>query len=261
MEENRQIKVSLILTSYNCKENLIRTLKGIDAQDYNNIEIIIVDGKSKDGTLQIIKNYATYGKYPCKWISEKDKGIYDALNKGYFMSSGDIIAICNDLLLLQNAVSLMVSAIIDNNMDGAHADLIYATENEIKRVWRMREGCIQEGWMPGHPTLYLKREIYEKYGVYNINYKCSADYEFMVRILKDKKVHLAYVPKTIIRMYYGGTSTANAKSYWLSIKEAHNALVENKVKYAFFIDCIRTLRVIMQFVQARTYNKKEKRKL
>jgi len=228
-------------------------LDSIDTQDFEDIELIIVDGGSTDGTLQVIESYERIGKYPCKWISEKDNGIYDALNKGYYMSSGDIIAICNDLLLLRNAVSLMVRAIIDNDADGAHADLIYATDDKVKRFWKMGQGSIQKGWMPGHPTLYLRREVYEKYGVYDTNYRCSADYEFMVRILKDNTIKLEYVPETIIRMYYGGTSTASADSYMLSIKEAYHALVSNGVKHAGLITLLRTLRVSGQFMKAGMY--------
>lgn len=254
MKTSDSPKVSLIMTSYNCRENIKLTLKSVDTQDYQNIEIIIVDGESGDGTVEVIEEYSKHGKYPCNWISEKDKGLYDALNKGYYMATGDIIAVCNDLFVVSNAVSLMVNAIINNRADGAHADLIYATDSEVKRYWHMGEGRLQEGWMPGHPTLYLKREVYEKYGLYDVNYKCSADYEFMVRILKDRTIKLAYVPKTIIRMFYGGTSTAGIGSYWISVKEAYKALVSNGIKRPSWIVFRRTLRVLKQFAKAGKYN-------
>lgn len=253
MKTSDSPKVSLIMTSYNCRENIKRTLKSVDTQDYENIEIIIVDGESGDGTVQIIEEYSKHGKYPCNWISEKDKGIYDALNKGYDMATGDIIAVCNDLFLLPNAVSLMVNAIIDNRADGVHADLIYATDSKVKRYWRMGEGRIQDGWTPGHPTLYLKRDVYEKYGLYDVNYRCAADYEFMVRILKDGTIKLAYVPKTIIRMFYGGTSTAGIGNYWVSVTEAHKALVLNGIKRPLWIGFRRTLKVLKQFAKAGEY--------
>lgn len=246
-------KMSLILTSYNCRENIIRTLESIEQQDYPNIEIVIVDGMSTDGTCDIIKEYASKTKHICKWISEKDNGIYDAMNKGYKLATGEVIAFFNDLFLMKNAVSSMVYAIYKNNVDGAHADLIYASDNEVKRIWKMGNGNIRLGWMPGHPTLYLKRDVYEKYGLYKPEYKCSADYEFMVRILKDGNVKLVYVNKVIIRMFYGGTSTANASSYWLSIKEAHRALVENKIQFGWLIVFLRTIKVFIQFVKAGKY--------
>lgn len=245
------IKVSLILTCYNCKNNLTGTLKSILKQTYTNLEIIIVDGDSTDGTLDIIKefvqNYADI--YEIKWISEKDDGIYDAMNKGFNLSSGDIIAFFNDKFIKTNAVARMVNAIQDSGCDGAHADLVYVADNKVKRYWKMGEGSIRHGWMPGHPTLYLKREIYETYGLYNPKYRCSADFEFMVRILKDNKVKLVYVPETIIAMYYGGTSTANAGSYWISIKESHQALVDNGIKEGWIIILFRMLRTLWQFVK------------
>ena len=248
-------KVTLILTCYNSCYNLISTLDSILRQTYNNLEIVIVDGASKDGTIDVIKRFAVDYKerYSIKWISEPDHGIYDAMNKGYHMSTGDIIAFFNDKFLLDNAIEMMVNAIENTQSDGAHADLIYATDNKVKRYWKMGTGKIRQGWMPGHPTLYLKREVYEKYGLYRSEYRCSADFEFMVRILKDDKVKLTYVSRTIISMYYGGTSTASADSYWVSIKESHKALVDNGLKCGWVIILLRMIRTVMQFIDARFY--------
>jgi glycosyltransferase len=118
----------------------------------------------------------------------------------------------------------------------------------------MGQGEISKGWMPGHPTLYLKREVYEKYGLYNTKYKCSADYDFMVRILKDNQIKLAYIPEVLIRMYYGGTSNNNVRSYLVSILEAHASLRENKVKFAWWVIFRRSLRVMSQFKNSRNIN-------
>ncbi len=246
-------KVSLILTSFNCKVNIKRTLDSIEAQDYPDIEVIIIDGGSTDGTVDCVKQYAEETRFQCKWISEKDNGLYDAMNKGYKLSSGDIIAFFNDLFLAEDVVSLVVKTIEEKGVDGAHGDLIYATDESVRRYWKMGEGRIRRGWMPGHPTLYLKRKIYEEYGVYDASYKCSADYEFMVRILKDEKVKLAYIPQTLVRMYYGGTSTESLNSYILSLREAHRGLVQNHIKGAYWIDFLRTIKVLMQFARARSY--------
>ena len=252
MREN--IVVSLILTSFNCRENIKGTLKSIEEQDYAAIEVVIVDGASTDGTVDVIKEFAQNTKYKCKWISEKDEGLYDAMNKGFKLSTGDVMAFFNDLFLLPNAVSLMVEAMEKGNCDGAHADLIYADENnKIKRYWKRGEGTLKQGWLPGHPTLLLKREVYEKYGLYNTGYKCSADYEFMIRILKDGTIKLAYVPVTIIRMYYGGTSTGGAGSYMVSLREGHQALKKNGIKGAWWIDFRRTIKVFKQFIKAKQY--------
>lgn len=241
--------VSLILTTYNSEENLKRTLQSIEQQDYPEIQIVIKDGGSTDNTSSIIREYEKNCKYTVKWCSGKDTGIYDAMNQGYKMATGEIIVFFNDLFLNSNVVSKMVQAIEAHpECVGAHADLIYATDEKIIRYWRMGEQkSLYLGWMPGHPTLFLKREIYEKYGLYNSEYRIAADYEFMIRFLKDKENKLVYLPETIIRMYYGGTSTAGSGSYLISLKEGHKALKNNGIKCAVLIDVLRTIRVLLQF--------------
>lgn len=250
-------KVSVILTTYNNELNLEKTLASIEKQDYSNIEVIIKDGESTDGTLQLVRNYEKNSKYPVVWESKKDSGIYEAMNQGYALSTGDIIVFFNDVFIGTDVITKMVDAIEKVNPKtkkeyiGAHADLVYVEDEKIVRRWRMGEGKIWQGWMPGHPTLFLKRNIYEKYGLYRTDLKISADYEFMVRFLKDSKNQLAYLPETIISMFYGGTSSNGLSSYLVSLKEAHKALKLNKIKGAWFIQGIRTIRVLMQFVKAK----------
>lgn len=245
--------VSLILTTYNSEENLEKTLASIEKQDYPFIEVLIKDGGSTDRTLHIIDVYAKISKYTVKWRTGGDNGIYDAMNQGYQMATGDIIVFFNDLFQERTAVSEMIQTIeADPDCVGAHADLVYATEEKVIRYWKMGpQKSLYLGWMPGHPTLFLKREIYERYGLYNPDYRIAADYEFMIRFLKDKDNHLAYLPETIIRMYYGGTSTGSPGSYLLSLKEGHRALKENGIKGAFIIDLLRTGRVLLQFIVKR----------
>lgn len=242
------MKVSLILTTYNSRENLGRTLSSIDEQDYPDIEVVIKDGQSTDGTLDVIQDYAQRHNNVA-WVSTADTGIYDAMNQGYALATGDIIAFFNDMFTTPTAVSQFVQAIEAGGTGcmGVHADLVYATDEKIVRYWHMGQGTIRQGWMPGHPTLYLKREVYEKYGLYDTTYKVSADFEFMVRILKDNEVKLAYIPQTLVRMFYGGTSTGSAAGYWISVRESYQALRQNKMSFAGIIILKRMLRVIAQF--------------
>lgn len=242
-------KVSLLLTTYNSIENLPITFKGIQNQTYPQLQIIIVDGGSTDGTVALIEQFVESSGIEVKWVSEPDRGLYDAMNKAYRMSDGDIIAVCNDFLCEKDAVTLLVEA-IENAGDGcigAHADLRYADGDRIIRSWHMGQGNIKQGWMPGHPTLFLKREIYEKYGEYDISYRCAADYEFMVRFLKDTENKLAYVPKVLISMFYGGTSNAGLSNYLVSFKEGYMALKKNGVKHPLIITLKRTWKVLRQF--------------
>lgn len=198
----------------------------------------------------MIDVYSKVSKYVVKWCTGTDNGIYDAMNQGYAMAAGNIIVFINDLFQETTVVSKMVQLIEDNpECVGAHADLVYATDEKVVRYWKMGpQKSLYSGWMPGHPTLFLKREIYEKYGLYNPEYRIAADYEFMIRFLKDKENQLAYLPQVIIRMYYGGTSTGSTGSYLLSLKEGHRALKDNGIKGAFVIDILRTCRVLLQFL-------------
>lgn len=248
-KENRK-KVSLILTTYNCKTNLIYTFNSIEEQDYPNVEVCISDSCSTDGTLEVIKEYAHNSKYKVLFISEKDCGIYDGINKAIGMSSGDYLEIMNDEYTCENAITKLVNAIEadDTEYVGAHADLMYKENDKVRRYWRMGKGTIYSGWMPAHPTLMLKREVYNKYGIYNKDYICSADYEFMIRFLKDGN-KLAYVPETLISMFYGGTSTETFGSYGTSVMEAIKALRANKVHFALIITALRTVRVLLQFLR------------
>ena len=247
------MKVSLILTTFNSSQLLTTTLENIEKQTYPDVEIVIKDGGSTDGTLDIIKAYSKKSKHTVIYKSCSDSGIYDAMNQGYELSTGDIVVFFNDRFQHRNAIEKMVDLIQSNpNCVGAHADLVYADGEKVVRYWKMGpQKSLFAGWMPGHPTLFLKREIYEKYGLYNTSYRIAADYEFMIRFLKDKGNKLAYLPEVLVRMYYGGTSTATGASYIASLKEGHRALTSNGIHPAFIIDGLRTTRVLLQFVKGK----------
>lgn len=242
-------KVSIITTTYNDSESLKKTILQVKAQDYPNIEYIIVDGASTDDTLEVIKEAKEFFGDRLKWISEKDGGIYDAINKGLKMATGDYIGTCFDRFAAPDVISKMVAVMEKEGTDGVHGDLDYTDGDKIVRKWRQGQGKIKDGWMPGHPTLYLKKEVYETYGLYKTDYRISADYEFMIRILKDDQVKLSYLPEVLIKMSHGGTSTKSLGAYLEGMKEGHRALKENHVRFAALVDIRRTLRVLTQFVK------------
>lgn len=243
------LKVSIITTTYNDKENLKKIIAQVKNQDYANIEYVIVDGGSTDGTLEVIAEAAEYFGSRLKWISEKDKGIYDAINKGIRLSTGDILGCCFDQYAGPDVISKMVEIMEKEGTDGVHGDLYYMEGDKVVRYWHQGQGNIRFGWMPGHPTLYLRKSVYDKYGLYKTDYRISADYEFMIRILKDDKVKLSYLPEVLIYMSHGGTSTNSLGAYLAGMKEGHRALRENGVRFAWFTDLCRTLRVLAQFAQ------------
>lgn len=270
-------KVSLVLTTYNSKELLPMTLDSILEQDYPNIEIVIKDGESTDGTIDIIKKFEQIINESVEsdkakgeagqlglsliWTSCHDTGIYDAMNQGITLSTGDIIACFNDRFTCPDAVSKYVRAL--ENYKAVHSDLNYVdytADDKVVRTWHMGRGKISQGWMPGHPTLFVRREVYERYSLkderdsqsanstyYKTDYRISADYEFIVRILKDGTTTLNYIPETLIKMYYGGTSSSSLLSYIQSFMEGWRALRENKVKCGLWITIRRTIRVLKQF--------------
>ncbi len=248
-------KVSLIMTTYNSREHIEGTLQSALSQDYPNLEIVIADGLSTDGTVEVIRRYAEESRGAViSWRSEKDGGIYDGMNRAIRRSTGDVIAVFNDLFTRKDAVSRMMEAIHQGDARygadhciGAHADLAYMEGNRVVRKWVMGEGAIREGWLPAHPTMYLKRAVYERYGLYDLSYASSSDYEFMVRVLKDPDNRLAYVHEELIHMYYGGTSNAGMAGYARNIREAYEALRRNEVSPAGLIILRRILRTLRQF--------------
>lgn len=241
-------KVSIITTTYNDSAALRKTVEQVKNQDYENIEYIIVDGASTDDTMDVIMEAKEHFGERLRWISEKDHGIYDAINKGLKLATGDYIGTCFDQFAGNDVISKMIAIMEKEGTDGVHGDLDYMDGEKIVRKWRQGQGNIRKGWMPGHPTLYLKREVYEKYGLYKTDYRISADYEYMIRILKDGEVKLSYIPEVLIKMAHGGTSTGSLGAYLEGMKEGHRALKENGVKLAWLVDLRRTLRVLGQFM-------------
>lgn len=249
-------KVSVITTTFQDLKHLEAVVDGIKKQDYDNIEYIIVDGASKDGTVEFLRELERECEgrpgLELKWISEPDHGIYDAINKGIDMATGDVIGVMFDRFAASDVLSRMMQIMDREGTDGVHGDLDYVDESgKAVRRWVMgNEKTIRDGWMPAHPTLYLKKEVYEKYGRYKTDYRIAADYEFMVRILQDGTVRLSYIPEVLVYMFYGGTSSGGLGSYIASFRESERALKENHVPHPFRICTKRTIKVLVQFVRA-----------
>lgn len=241
-------KVSVVTTTYNDIENLKRIFAEVKKQTYPNIEHIIVDGGSTDGTVDLLKELEEKEPGRISWMSEKDNGIYDAINKGIRMATGEIVGCCFDRYADEGVLMRMVEIMEKEGTDGVHGDLCYMDGDRIVRKWHQGQGIIRSGWMPGHPTLYLKKEVYDRFGLYRTDYRISGDYEFMVRILYRKEVTLSYLPEILIYMSHGGTSTNSLGAYVESMMEGHRALVENHVPFAWVTDLCRVVRVLSQFV-------------
>ncbi|MBL4706349.1 MAG: glycosyltransferase [Flavobacteriales bacterium] len=220
------MKVSIITISYNSEETIEDTIKSVVDQDYDNIEYIIIDGNSKDNTLQIIDKYK--GGIS-KIVSEQDQGIYDAMNKGVQMATGDLIGILNsdDLYASNQVVSSVVNQIGDAQC--LYSDLVYVErENteQVTRYWKSGEyqpGWFKKGWMPPHPTFFVRKDCYDKFGLYSLELKSSADYELMLRFIHKNKISVKYLPQTTIKMRVGGQSNVSIKNRLAANKEDRTA--------------------------------------
>ena len=242
------IKVSFVLTTYNSIDNFTSTIDSILSQDYKNIEIIVKDGQSTDGTLEQIESYAL--KYPniIKYQTSSDRGIYDAMNQGLKLCTGDVIIVFNDKFVCKDAVSRAIQELEKNKeCVGVHSDLIYTIDGKPVRQWIMKTGTFDEGWMPAHPTLFLRKEIYERNDWYDTNYKCAGDYEFIIRVLKNMESKLVYISTVLVEMFYGGQSTSGIKAYLLSLVESYRALKKNGYKHPLLILIKRIIIVMGQF--------------
>lgn len=229
------MKVSIITVCYNSQDTLEDAIHSVLNQDYEDIEYIIIDGKSSDGTLAIIN---TYQNNIAHWISEPDKGIYDAMNKGLEKATGDIIGILNsdDVYYDSSVISHVVKAFMDSKADTVYGDLNYvdyADVHLVKRRWvagAYAKKQFLEGWMPPHPTFFVLREVYAKYGNFNTAFLFAADYELMLRILFKNGVSCAYLPQTLIRMRIGGASNASVQNRIKANQEDRKAWLINGVK-------------------------------
>ncbi len=246
------MKVSIITISFNAEETISDTIKSVINQDYENIEYIIVDGASKDKTISIIKSF---GFSVSKFISEPDKGIYDAMNKGLALATGDVIGILNadDIYADTKVISNVVNRFLEDKVEGLYADLVYVKRddtNKITRYWRSgnySKGKFLKGWMPPHPTFFVKREIYEKYGNFNLDLRSAADYEIMLRFIHKHEIKITYLPCIITKMRVGGQSNVSLKNRIKANKEDREAWKINGLKPGFFTLIRKPLSKVGQF--------------
>ena len=247
------MKISIITVCYNSEKTIKDTLESVLKQSYDNYEYLIVDGKSKDNTLNIVKSYEKKFKGKIKIYSEKDNGLYDAMNKGIKNSNGDVIGIINsdDILADKDTLKKIANAFKNEKCEGTYSNLYimdYETMSKPIRTFKAGIGNYKFGWYPPHPTLYLKKEVYNKYGLYNQNYKIAADYDFMLRIMK-ANVNLKYINDYLVYMRGGGVSTNGLKGYWKSFKESLNVLKSNNIRFPFLVNIIRTFNIIIQKIK------------
>ena len=228
------MKISIITVCYNSANTLTRTIESVLAQSYKDIEFIVVDGGSSDGTIEIINSYSNKIS---KWISEPDKGIYDAFNKGVLMATGDFVGFlhADDVFASNDIVVKIAELAIDN--DAIYGDLQYVSDNNrVIRNWisgRFEFKKLKLGWMPPHPTLYVRRDIYSQVGTFNLGYKIAGDYDFMLRLLSVPNIRIGYLSEVIVLMKVGGASNKSLRNIIRKSTEDYKALKSNKIGGCF----------------------------
>ncbi len=227
------MKFSIITATYNNETTILNTISSVVSQTYINIEHIIIDGASKDKTLSLIKNNATK---ILKVISEPDNGIYDALNKGIKNATGDIIVFLHaDDIFAKNTIIEDAAKLFTNKQtDSIYGDLQYVSKedtNKIIRYWKSGEfkfSKLKKGWMPPHPTFFVKKKIYDKLGTFDTSFRIAADYDIILRFLGQNKISTAYLPQVMIKMRIGGESNKSIKNIIKKMQEDVKVLKKNK---------------------------------
>jgi glycosyltransferase involved in cell wall biosynthesis len=250
------LRVSIITAVLNGRDTIGETIRSVSNQIYKNVEHIIIDGGSADETLEVIRRYIDQ---ITKVISEPDRGIYDALNKGIRLSSGDVIGILNgDDFYAHNKVLKMVIDVFENQkVDSCYGDLQYVNKNAIHKVirhWKSSQynhGKFKYGWMPPHPTFFVRREIYEKFGYFNTNFRIAADYELMLRFLERHRISTHYIPNVLIKMRVGGMSNRSLKNMALKSYEDYMAWRVNHLNSSFYTIPLKNILKIPQFLPGR----------
>ena len=246
------MKVTIITVTMNSARYLEDCIRSVIEQDYADIEHIIVDGASTDGTLAIIEKYR--GNID-KLISEKDDGMYDAINKGMKMAEGEIIGCLNsdDIFASPDVISKIAAGFENPGVDAVYGDLVYVDPLDISRVKREWKGIpfkrsrFKYGWMPAHPTFYFRKKLLEDFGYYETHYFTASDYEFMARYLFYFRVNALYIPRLIVKMRTGGMSNITIKKRLRANRRDYLAMKRNRIPFAFFVSMLKPLIKLHQF--------------
>lgn len=246
------MKVSIITVVYNNVDTIKEAIESVINQTYHDIEYILIDGKSNDGTLEIIESY---GDKISKVVSEEDSGIYDAMNKGLSLSSGDIIGFINadDKIDNNEIIKNVVNHFIDD-VDIVYGDLIFVDRldsTKICRHWKagkFKKIKYKFGWMTPHPSTYIKKEIYEKYGSFDLRFKIAADYELMLRFMYKNNLRVKYLPEVIVRMRDGGISNNSLFNIFTANYEVFKSWKVNNLSVSPLIILIKPLLKLKQFL-------------
>ena len=253
------MKISIVTVSHNSESTIRSTLESVLAQIYADYELIIVDGASSDGTMEVVREFEPRFGDKLRYISEPDSGIYDGMNKGIAMASGDVIGFLNsdDYFTSNDILQKVANALICSDVDAVYGDVHYVRSTNPNRCVRyysskrFRPWKMLMGWMPAHPSFYCRREIYEKYGQFDANLSLAADFDLMLRLIYINNINTRYLPLDFVTMRMGGASSRGVDSHSVIIREHIYSFRKNGVRSNVLLDCMRYPFKLWEFVIGR----------
>lgn len=252
--------ISIITATYNSAGTLASTFESILAQTYTDYEVLVIDGASTDGTQEIVEQYAPRFGEKLRFVSEPDRGLYDAMNKGLRLSQGDIVGLLNsdDFYSSPDVLQRIVTAFRQSEVDAVYGDVIYVSPDDTSKILRhyssrpFRPWLMRLGFMPAHPSFYCKREHYLRHGLFDLSYKVAADFEQLLRLLFVHRIPTAYLPHTLVTMRAGGVSNASWRSHVAIMRDHLRALRTNGVRSNVLLLSLRYLYKIAEVVRTRS---------
>ncbi len=253
------MKISIITATYNSAETLRDTMESLLKQTYDNYEYIVVDGNSKDETMDLVREYEPRFEGRMRWISESDKGLYDAMNKGLKMAQGDVVGLLNsdDFYTSNDVLEQIVRTLSDEKADAVYGDVHYVNANNLQRCVRyysskdFRRSWMRLGFMPAHPSFYCRRDLYLKHGLFDTSYKVAADFEQLLRLIYVNNIRTCYLQKDFVTMRTGGVSNAGWRSHLNIMRDHRRALRTNGVRSCYPLLALRYFYKIYEIVKSR----------
>ncbi|MEY8687563.1 glycosyltransferase family 2 protein [Bacteroides sp. AN502(2024)] len=257
------MRISIITATWNSGATLRYTMRSVLSQSYSDIEHIIVDGGSTDSTMEIIHELEPEYRGKLRYISGKDQGIYDAMNKGIAMAAGDIVGILNsdDFYTGNNVLSTVASAFEGGDIDAVYGDIHYVQDNDLQKCTRyyssklFHRRWMRLGFMPAHPSFYCRKEIYEKYGGFDLSYKIAADFECLLRLIFVHKIRLRYIPMDFVTMRTGGASTNGFSSHKQILRDHQRAFKDNGIYSNVLLESLRYIYKIYEIIETKVSRK------
>lgn len=257
------MKISIITATWNSGKTIKDTIESILRQTYEDIEYLVVDGASKDNTMEIVRSYESDFGGRMRYISEPDKGIYDAMNKGIAMATGDVIGILNsdDFYTSDTVLETIASVLESSGADAVYGDIHFVDDDNLDKCVRyyssagFRRWKMRLGWMPAHPSFYCKREVYNKYGAFDTSFKIGADFENLLRLIFVNRIKTQYIPMDCVTMRTGGASTSGFASHKQIYKDHRKAYYKNNVYSNILFEGIRYTGKIVELVVQKVSNR------